>query len=198
MGSSLASASSNGTAIKKVLATILALLLSMPVAGAASVSSLAKAKATLTPSPSPVWPPKGFIKSKDGNTFVKIPTAKELVGLASNDKVLTRALAKTIDGVPVCEKYSCGAVQVASLTGCTWWVITADIKGTTSADDKSLKLFGTVRTTIGETGAKKYSTVLIVSSEPIELRHYVSNIKAACRKDVPAEKVPGTTYTVAS
>jgi hypothetical protein len=168
----------------------------MPPAGAASVTSLAKAKPTLTPSPSPVWPPKGFTKSKDGNVFVKIPTAKELVGLASNDKVLTKALAKTIDGVPVCEKYSCGAIQVVSLTGCTWWVVTADIKGATSLDDKTLKVFGSVRTTIGATGLKKYSTILIISSELIELGHFVANIKASCRKDAPLEKVPGTTYTV--
>lgn len=169
----------------------------MPVSGAASLTSLAKAKPTFTPSPSPVWPPKGFTKSKDGNIFVKVPTAKELVGLASNDKGLTRALAKSIDGVPVCEKYSCGAVQVTSLTGCTWWVITANIKGATSLEDKTLKVFGTVRTTIGETGAKKYSTILLISGEVIELRHFVSNVKASCRKDVPTEKVPGTTYTIA-
>lgn len=184
--------------IKRFIAIVLALSLCVPATSHASVTSLAKAKPTLTPSPSPAWPPKGFVKSIYGNTFIKIPTAKELVGLASNDKTLTRALAKTVDGIPVCEKYSCGAVQVVSLTGCTWWVITADIKGATSVDDKTLKLFGTVRTTIGETGPKKYTTVLIVSSEVIELRHFVANIKASCRKDVPTEKVPGTTYTIAS
>jgi hypothetical protein len=183
--------------IKRVIAVVLALSVCVPVASSASTTSLAKAKAKITPSPSPVWPPKGFIVSKDGNTFAKIPTAKELVGLASNDKVLTRALAKMVDGVPVCEKYSCGAVQVASLAGCAWWIITADIKGATSTDDKTLKTFGTVRTTMGETGAKKYATILIVSQEPIELLHSVSNIKAACRKDIPTEKVPGTTYKVA-
>lgn len=186
----------SGIVIKRFVALVLAMSMCMPVAGAASVASLAKAKATLTPSPPPGWPPKGFNKSKDGNTFVKIPTKKELQGLQSNDKGLTRALEKEIDGVPICEKYSCGAVQVASLTGCTWWVITADIKGATSLEDKTLKLFGSVRTTIGGTGAKKYSTVLIVSSEPIKLLHFVTNIKASCRKDVPVEKVPGTTYTV--
>ena len=187
----------SGTVIKRVIALLLALSVCMPPAGAATVTSLAKAKPTLTPSPSPAWPPKGFTKSKDGNVFVKIPTAKELVGLASNDKALTRALATTVDGVPVCEKFSCGAVQVTSLTGCTWWVITANVKGATSIEDKTLKVFGTVRTTTRETGAKKYSTILIISGEAIELRHFVSNIKASCRKDVPAEKVPGTTYTVA-
>lgn len=187
----------SGIEIKRLVALLTALSLFMPVVQAAPTVDLAKAKAKITPSPSPVWPPKGFIKSKDGNTFAKIPTAKELVGLASNDKVLTKALAQTVDGVPVCEKYSCGAVQVASLTACTWWLITANVKGVTSTEDKTLKLFGTVRTTFGKTAAKKYTTVLIVSGEPIELAHSVSNIKAICRKDVPAEKVPATTYTVA-
>mgnify|MGYP006205280775 CR=1 FL=1 len=167
-----------------------------PVGGDRDLRSVAKAKAKVTPSPSPVWPPKGFIMSKDGNTFAKIPKAKDLVGLASNDKVLTRALAKQIDGTPVCEKFSCGAVQVASLTGCTWWVVTANLKGRTSEEDKTQRIFGTVRTTIGETGPKKYATILIISQEPIELEHSVASIKASCRKDVPQEKVPGTTYTV--
>jgi len=191
--------SSSGIVTKKVIAVLLALLVCMPVAGAgaASTTSVAKAKAKITPSPSPVWPPKGFIMSKDGNTFAKIPKAKDLVGLASNDKALTKALAQTVDGVPVCEKYSCGAVQVASVTACTWWVVTANVKGATSAEDKTLKLIGTVRTTIGRTWSKKYTTILIVSGESIELGHAVSNIKAVCRKDVPMETVPSTTYTLA-
>ena len=192
-----ASVSSSGIAIKRVIALILALIVLAPAAHSAQTSTLAATKkAKITPSPSPVWPPKGFIKSKDGNTYAKIPTAKELVGLASNDKVLTRALAKKIDGVPVCEKFSCGAVQVASTTGCTWWVVTSTVKGVVSAEDKTQKIFGTVRTTYGETGAKKYATILIISQEPIELEHSISNIKASCRKDVPQEKVPATTYTV--
>ena len=191
-----ASVNLSGIAIKRVIALILALIVLAPAAHSAPTTLVAKAKAKITPSPSPVWPPKGFIKSKDGNTYAKIPTAKELVGLASNDKVLTRALAKKIDDVPVCEKFSCGAVQVASTTGCTWWVVTSTVKGVVSAEDRTQKTFGTVRTTYGETGAKKYATILIISQEPIELEHSISNIKASCRKDVPQEKVPGTTYTV--
>lgn len=180
--------------IKPLLAVILALILGTTPTVASTTTLIAKPKATLSPSPSPAWPPKGFVKSKDGNAYAKIPTAKELVGLASGDKVLTRALATQIDGTPVCEKFSCGAVQVASLRGCTWWVITADVMGISPAESK--KLFGTVRTTLRETGAKKYATVLIISQEPIELDHTVRNIKAVCRQDVPNEKVPSTTYTV--
>ena len=187
----------SGIAIKKAIALTLALILIAPVAHSAQTSTIAATKkAKITPSPSPVWPPKGFIKSKDGNTFAKIPTPKELVGLASNDIKLTAALAEKIDGVPVCEKFSCGAVTVASAVGCTWWVVTANLKGRTSEEDKTQRIFGTVRTTLGKTAARKYATILIVSQEPIELEHSISNIKASCRKDVPQEKVPGTTYTV--
>jgi hypothetical protein len=190
-------ANSSGTAIKKVIALVLALFLIAPVAHSAQTTTVAATKkAKITPSPSPVWPPKGFIKSKDGNTFAKIPTAKELVGLASNDKKLTAALAEKIDGIPVCEKFSCGAVTVASAVGCMWWVVTANLKGRTSEEDNTQKIFGTVRTTIGKTAARKYATILIISQEPIELDHSVANIKAVCRNDSPQEKVPGTTYTV--
>ena len=116
--------------------------------------------------------------------------------MASNDKKLTAALAEKIDGVPVCEKFSCGAVTVASEVGCIWWVVTANLKGRTSEENPAQKIFGTVRTTIGKTLARKYATILIVSQEPIELEHSISNVKATCRNDVPQEKVPGTTYTI--
>lgn len=183
--------------IKKAIALVLVLTLIAPVAHSAQTSAVAATKkAKLTPSPSPVWPPKGFTKSKDGNTFAKIPTPKELVGLASNDKKLTAALAERIDGVPVCEKFSCGAVTVASAVGCMWWEVTANLKGRTSEEDKTQKIFGAVRTTIGKTSARKYATILIISQEPIELEHSISNIKAVCRNDSPQEKVPGTTYTI--
>lgn len=173
----------------------MALSLIVPAAHSAPISIAAKAKAT--PSPSPTWPPpKGFVKSKDGNTFIKIPSAKELVGLASGNRALTRSLAATIDGVPVCEKFSCGAVQVASLIGCTWWIVTANVRGTVSIEDTTRKIFGSVRTTFKATAAKQYATILIASREPIEFNHSIGSIRAVCRQDTPQERVPTTSYTV--
>jgi len=187
--------------IKPAFVAILVLSLitpvvSSPAASAVATISVAKEKSKATPSPAPIWPPKGYKKSKDGNTFAKIPEAKELVGLASSDKLLTKALAQEDEGVPVCEKFSCGAVQVVSLISCRWWVITADVKGRTSISDRTQKIFGQVRTTAIRTSAKKYTTILIVSREPIELLHSVGNIKAECRRDLPTETVPSTSYTV--
>lgn len=179
--------------IKRFLALTLVVLLLLPTTFFTTAEAATKSK--VSPSPSPTWPPKGFKKSSDGNVYAKIPTTKELVSLASNDKILTTALARKEDGVRVCEKYSCGAVQVVSLTGCQWWVITATVKGPTSLEDKSIKIFGEVRTTYTATKAKKYSTILIVSAELIELKHSVGNIKAECRRDNPTETIPTTTYT---
>jgi hypothetical protein len=127
--------------------------------------------------------------------YAKIPTAKELVGITSNNAALARALAQLVDGVRVCEKYSCGAVQIASLNGCTWWEINAKLVGETSIDDKTLRTFGTIRTLVRETAPKVITTVLLISQEPLELHHVVSGISANCHHDAASEKIPSTTYS---
>lgn len=150
-------------------------------------------KSKLLPSPSPKWPPAGF--KSNGEVYAKIPTAKELVGTASNSAVLTRQLAQLVDGVRICEKYSCGALQIASLNGCTWWEITAQLVGETSADDKTLITFGNIRTLVKETAPKVITTVLLISQEPLGLGHVVSGISANCHHDATSEKIPSSTYT---
>ncbi|MSW10206.1 MAG: hypothetical protein F2690_05225 [Actinobacteria bacterium] len=153
-------------------------------------------KITLSPSPRAAWPPVGF--KANGEVYAKIPNAKELIGAASNSKSLTRQLAQKIDGVAICEKYSCGAVQVASLNGCTWWEITGKIVGALSPDDKTLKVFGAIRTTVGESAPKQITTILLISQELLMQKHAVANISAICHHDAPNEKVPGTTYSTSS
>ena len=182
-----------GTVIKRLIALALVVLLLAPTEFSFSAEAVTKSK--VTPSPSPAWPPKGFKKSKVGEVYAKIPTTKELVRLASADKKLTAELAREEDGVRLCEKYSCGAVQVVSLTICRWWEITSEVKGPTSIEDKTIKTFGKVRTTYRSTSAKKYVTILIVSAELRELKHSVGGIKAECHEKPATEIIPSTTYT---
>ena len=144
-------------------------------------------KISLSPSPRPNWPLFGF-KSDDGEIWAKIPTAKELIGNASNNKNLTRELGRLVDGVPVCEKYSCGAVQVASENGCTWWDITANVSDSTKA------IFGTIRRTVGTSEARQMVTVLLASQEDIAKEHIVTGINITCHHDTPDTKVPFTQY----
>ena len=162
----------------------------------AVVKKKPRKKVTITPSPKPKWPPSGF--KANGDVYAKIPNAKELVGTASNSKILTAQLAQKVDGVAICEKYSCGAVQVASLDGCTWWEVNSKLVGETSATDKTLKTFGSIRTLAGKTTSKQITTILIISQEPLELRHVVTNISAICHKNPATEKIPSTTYKTAT
>ena len=162
----------------------------------AVVKKKPRKKVTVSPSPKPKWPPSGFKAS--GDVYAKIPTAKELVGTASNSKILTAQLAQKVDGVAICEKYSCGAVQVASLDGCTWWEVNAKLVGETSATDKTIKTFGSIRTLAGKTTSKQITTILLISQELLELRHVMTNISAICHKDPATEKVPSTTYKSAT
>ena len=162
----------------------------------AVVKKKPRKKITITPSPKPKWPPSGF--KANGDVYAKIPNAKELVGTASNSKILTAQLAQKVDGVAICEKYSCGAVQVASLDGCTWWEVNSKLVGETSATNKTLKTFGSIRTLAGKTTSKQITTILIISQEPLELRHVVTNISAICHKNPATEKIPSTTYKSAT
>ena len=162
----------------------------------AVVKKKPRKKVTITPSPKPKWPPSGF--KANGDVYAKIPNAKEFVGTASNSKILTAQLAQKVDGVAICEKYSCGAVQVASLDGCTWWEVNSKLVGETSATDKTLKTFGSIRTLAGKTTSKQITTILIISQEPLELRHVVTNISAICHKNPATEKIPSTTYKSAT
>ena len=152
-----------------------------------------KKKVTLSPSPSPKWPPAGF--KSNGEVYAKIPTAKELIGTASNSSLLTRQLAQLVDGVRICEKYSCGAVQLASLNGCTWWEVNANLKGETSPTDKSRYTFGTIRTLAKLTLPRQITTVLLISREDLTLKHVVTGISASCHHDATSEKIPSTVYT---
>ena len=216
MESSSRSANLSGIAIKRPLGIVIALLLALtalptnaattkatptPTAKTtakptatkkAVVKKKVRKKITVSPSPKAIWPPTGF--KANGEVYAKIPTAKELVGSASSSKVLTNQLAQKVDGVAICEKYSCGAVQVASLNGCSWWEITGKLVGQTSATDKSLKTFGSIRTLASSTASKVITTILIISQEPLALKHVVTNISAICHHDPTDEKIPSTTY----
>ena len=197
--------------IKRLLVVILTTLFIMPNSNALLISPSPKPqptralenlsvvkisnkkKNTLSPSPSPKWPPLGF--KSNGEVYAKIPTPKELVGTASNSPVLTRQLAQLVDGVRICEKYSCGAVQLASLNGCSWWEVNAKLQGVTSATDKTLRVFGTLRTLARATSPRQITTILLISQEVIELKHVIAGISANCHHDATSEKRPSSVYT---
>jgi hypothetical protein len=143
----------------------------------------------VTPSPSPSWPPAGFKTDKLNETklYLKVPSAKELVGILSAKSALAAQ-------IKACTKFTCGAVLVASETGCRWWQITADVVGATSLENRTIKTFGKITTSVTRSAALQVVTILLVTTEPIGSGHIVSNINADCNQSDPTGPLPNTEY----
>ena len=177
------------TATKKVTPTPKASPTKKAPVKKAPVKKKKKKNVKLSPSPSPKWPPAGFKTDPLGETklYLKVPTAKELVGILSAKSTLASQIKD-------CTKFTCGAVIVASETGCRWWKVTGDVVGATSAEDRKLKTFGSVSTSITRSAAKQIVTILMVTTEPIGLGHIVTNINADCNQSEPTGPLPNTEY----
>ena len=145
----------------------------------------------LSPSPSPKWPPVGFKTDALGETklYLKVPSAKELVGILSAKSALASQ-------VKACTQFTCGAVQVASETGCRWWRVNAEVIGATSAENRSPKTFGKIVSDVTRSAAKQIVTILLVTTEPIGAGHIVSNINVDCNQGDPTGPIPNTDYQV--
>jgi hypothetical protein len=145
------------------------------------------------PSPSPKWPPVGFKTDPLDETklYLKVPTAKELVGLLSAKSTLASQ-------VKSCTQFTCGAVLVASEIGCRWWRVTADVVGATSPENRTTKIFGKITADVGRSAAQQVVTVIMVTTEPIGAGQIVSNIKVDCNQGDPTGKIPNTDYQVSA
>ena len=148
-------------------------------------------KVKVTPSPSAVWPPKGYVRNDD--IYAKVPTSKELIGLASSNKTLAKSLTS-------CETLTCGAILATSLTGCNWWEFTGDVTGPASETDNTIINYGTLTSFFGSTKPKQIQPFILVSEEALKNGFVVSNIKVACHRDpVPADvKIPSNNYVKAN
>lgn len=138
------------------------------------------------PSPDPLWPPPNF--SHNGSTFAKVPSAEELKGAASNSKALTAGLA-------TCESVTCGAVFVASESGCNYWEVDSVLSQVNSNDPNSKNPIGTLRTLDTGSIAKKIKTILLISEAPLSPGVSVGGISAKCWQASPGDKVPTNIYT---
>ena len=140
----------------------------------------------IKPSPAPVWPPKNY--AQNGDIYAKIPTSKELVGLASANSKLSKELTQ-------CETYTCGAILAASFAGCDWWEFNADVIGPTSEIDPTPIKYGTLTTYYGPSKPKQILPFVLISQEEIKLGAKVSGIKVVChREPIPTDlQVPSNT-----
>ena len=138
-----------------------------------------RAKVRITPSPKPVWPPKGF--SVEGEVYAKVPTAKELVGLISANKVLEKRIKE-------CSTYICGSVQVASEIGCVWWEVISAV-----TDGQGAKL-GELTSAFGSSEPKEFKTLIIVSPESADQGGAAKIVSVICHHEDRVTNDPTNNY----
>jgi hypothetical protein len=138
-----------------------------------------RAKVRVTPSPKAAWPPKGF--SVEGEVYAKVPTAKELVGLISANAYLEKQIKQ-------CTTYICGAVQVASETGCLWWEAIATV-----TDAQGNKL-GELNSSFSSSTEREMKTLLMISPESVEKGGAAKISSVICHHEDRDKSLPGTSY----
>ena len=109
--------------------------------------------------------------------------------------MLTAQLAQKVDGVLICQKYSCGAITVASTNGCSWWEVKSKVRGPKNIADPTIVTLGTIRTTTTGTAKKVYKTILLISTEDIERGNKISNINVICHHAPATETLKTNVYT---
>lgn len=137
------------------------------------------------PSPSPKWPPIGFT-GKDG-VYAKIASQKELVGLLSAKTVLQKTFMQ-------CKEFACGAVIVASETGCAWWEVTSIVSGPDPATSTQVRL-GTLSTYDDGTRKRELRTIFLISGAKVAAGVTIGKIKVICHPPSDNAKKPGNIYT---
>ena len=152
------------------------------------VKKVVRKKVRVSPSPKPKWPPVGFYtdKTSGDDVYARIPSSKELIGVISAKASLSQRITE-------CEKFACGAVQVASYIGCSWWEVTSTLYET--QPDKSRKAIGELRTLVGKSAPQQILTILLISQESVAAGQIIDNISIACHRDTPSEEFPQYSYT---
>lgn len=140
-------------------------------------------KKLITPSPKPVWPPKGFIVNRDvnGDVYAKVPTSKELVGIISAQRSLATQIKK-------CTDFICGAIQVASATGCVWWEAKSKVFNGAGVE------LGALTSAHSTTQPREIKTIITVSPEPATYGGRAKFISVICHRDKRDTNFPIVRY----
>jgi hypothetical protein len=123
------------------------------------------------------WPPSGF--TQNGEVFAMIPTAAQLQCETSDNYAPSKATLRA--DITKCDDFACGAVTVASETGCTWWEVKSTFERIDLKTGKIEATLGTLRTVSQRTKAKAIQSIMLVS----EIKHkdadgkVLNNIKAS-------------------
>ncbi|MDA3018553.1 MAG: hypothetical protein O3A17_03440, partial [Actinomycetota bacterium] len=137
------------------------------------------------PSPPAKWPPKGF-KVMD-NIYWRTPSVETMMNVAANNAALTRAIR-------ACKKFSCGRIQVASITGCLYWEIESKVVTRNLDIPGSFLTMGVLRTLVKTSSEKQVVTAVLRSGVAYSPTVAVVPTAVVCHQDQTTEKIPSNSY----
>ena len=137
------------------------------------------------PSPPAKWPPKGF-KVMD-NIYWRTPSVETMMNVAANNAALTRAIR-------ACKKFSCGRIQVASITGCLYWEIESKVVTRNLDIPGSFLTMGMLRTLVKTSSEKQVVTAVLRSGVEYSPTVAVVPTAVVCHQDQTTEKIPSNSY----
>ena len=175
----------NSKLVKILIACLATTLLSTANGQADQVKVVAKKTAKPIPSPAAKWPPEGF-RGKEG-VYAKVPSSKDVVGLLSAKKSL-QPLVKT------CDQFACGAVFVASETGCKWWEVNSSVFSL-KAEDLSKEKIGTLATYHKSSKERAQATIFLISGAEVTPGTSIGSIKVICHRDSANKPKPSNIYS---
>ena len=109
------------------------------------------------------WPPSDF--TQNGEVFAKIPTATQLQCESSDNYAPSKVILRA--DLQKCDEFACGAVAVASETGCTWWEVKSTFEQIDLKTGKIEATLGTLRTVSAKTKPKAIQSIMLIS----EIKH---------------------------
>ena len=124
-------------------------------------------------------PANEITSTQSGEVFAKIPTATQLQCDSSDNYAPSKANFRA--DLQKCDDFACGAVVVASETGCTWWEVKSTFEQIDLKTGKIEATLGTLRTVAQRTKPKAIQSIMLVS----EIKHrdadgkVLNNIKAS-------------------
>lgn len=148
-------------------------------------SKKAKKKSSVKYKPLPTSSPKCVPKvpKKFSGVFISTPKGEaELVcALAEKSTLLSE--------IQACEKKVCAVIFVAAATRCNWWEVQSIVIG------RYADVLGNLQTLAKGSKAREVRTIILVSKEPVEDYAEILNMKAFCRNDEIAGKIPSNRFT---
>jgi hypothetical protein len=121
------------------------------------------------------------------DVYWRTPSVETMMNVASDNASLTRA-------IKACKEFSCGRIQVASISGCVYWEIESRVITRNPDIAGSFLTMGMLRTLIKTSVNKEVVTAVLRSGVAYSPTIAVVPTTIVCHQNQTTERVPSNVY----